>query len=388
MIVHGPYPAEEPRVERESRVAIEQGFEVDVIAMRQPGEPRIEQSEGERIIRLPFAHVRGSGALHVLYEYVGFTLMASLRVLLLHIWRRYRIVHVHNPPDFLVLAGLAPKLGGSRLIFDIHDLAPELFEMRYTNHAGNSRATSLLRKVEAWAIRRADAVVTVHEPYRRELLQRGVPGDKITVVLNTLDEQVVADSPPTTTKRTSAFRIVYHGTITSHYGIDTLIDAVAQLGEAVPDLRLELYGAGDALPAAQQRILDHGISDRVAVSGRFLPLAEVLSLIQGANVGVVSNHGIERNKAALPTKLLEYVALGIPAISSDLPAVREHFTDEEITFFTPGDADSLARALLWTTQNPTAARAKAEAARKRYDESYTWPVYAERYALLLERLAG
>ena len=386
MVVHGPYPVEETRVERENRVALEQGFEVDVIALREPGELPIEHSNGVRVIRLPFEHRRGFGLFQVIYEYVGFTLMAAVRVLLLHSRRRYRIVHVHNPPDFLVLAGLIPKLAGSRLILDIHDLAPELFELRYPKRGGSSLAVSLLRKVEAWAIRRADAIVTVHEPYRRELLQRGVPAEKITVVLNTLDEQVVPESPQTS-KGGSNFRVVYHGTIIWHYGIDTLVDAVAQLTEAVPDLRLELYGAGDALPDVRQRIEDHGLSHRAGVSGCFLPHDEVLARIHDASVGVVANLAIERNKSALPTKLLEYVALGIPVVSSDQPAIREHFTDEEITFFIPGDADSLARALLWTAQNPTGAQAKAEAARKRYDEDYSWPVSAERYASLLQRLA-
>src|SRR6266566_5086549 len=102
MVVHAPYPLGETRVVRESLVAIEQGFDVDVIAMRQPGERSIEYSDGVRVIRLPFERARGAGIFHVLYEYLGFTLIAAVRVLLLHIRRRYRVVHVHNPPDFLV----------------------------------------------------------------------------------------------------------------------------------------------------------------------------------------------------------------------------------------------------------------------------------------------
>lgn len=386
MVVHGPYPLEETRVERENRVAVEQGFEVDVIAMREPGERLTEYANGVRVIRLPFKHLRGFGLFQLLYEYVGFTLVAAVRVLLIHSRRRYRIVHIHNPPDFLVLAGLIPKLAGSRLILDVHDLAPELFEMRYPDRRGSTLAVSLLRKVEAWAFRRADSIITVHEPYRRELLRRGVPAGKITIVLNTLDEQVVPERPPAT-ERASAFRVVYHGTIIWHYGIGTLVDAVAQLVEAIPDLRLELYGAGDALPGARQRIEDRGLSNRAVVPGRFLPHEEVLALLHDASVGVVANLAIERNKAALPTKLLEYVALGIPVVSSDLPAVREHFTEEEITFFTAGDADSLARALLWIARNRTAAHAKAEAARKRYEDNYSWAGSAERYAAVLQRLA-
>ena len=127
MLVHGPYPVGETRAAREALAAVEAGWEVDVIAMRRPGEPCEEIVDGVRVFRLPLSHTRGVGAFAMAREYVGFTVMASVKLAALTWRRRYRIVHVHNPPDFLILAALVPRLLGARVILDIHDVSSELF---------------------------------------------------------------------------------------------------------------------------------------------------------------------------------------------------------------------------------------------------------------------
>jgi glycosyltransferase involved in cell wall biosynthesis len=384
MVLHGPYPVGEGRVANEARAALNAGWDVDVVAMHKPGEPAQEVVEGVRVVRLPLSHEWGRGAFAVAREYLGFTLLATAKVAALMRRRRYAVVQVHNPPDFLVLAALPPRLRGARVIFDIHDFAPELFAMRFGSRRGFAIANRLMQGVERLATRFASAIVTVHDPYRRALEARGVPAEKITVVHNSLDECLVpaADVPQ---DRPDGFRVVYHGTITPYWGVELLIEAAAQVVHDVPDLRLEIYGDGDALPNVRARVGELGLSDRVYLSGRFLPQPEVLERVRSASVGVICNLPEERNQAAIPTKLFEYARLGVPIVTADLRAIREHFSPQEVLFFRAGSAEGLAETLREIAAAPDEAVIRASAARRRYEE-YAWPVSARRYVALLESL--
>jgi glycosyltransferase involved in cell wall biosynthesis len=101
---------------------------------------------------------------------------------------------------------------------------------------------------------------------------------------------------------------------------------------------------------------------------------------------VIPNRASQLNRYALSSKLLEYVELGIPVVVAGLPTLREHFAEDEVLFFTPGDADSLAAALLATARDPEAARARAVAAQHRA-RAYAWEANAARYVRLLENLS-
>jgi glycosyltransferase involved in cell wall biosynthesis len=241
----------------------------------------------------------------------------------------------------------------------------------------------MMESVEVLATKFATGVVTVHDPYRRALEARGVPPDKITIVMNSLDERLVPVAPAQDER--DGFRIVYHGTITPWWGVELLIEAVAQIVEEVPGLGLEIYGDGDALPAVRARIDELGLAERVHLSGRFLPQREVLQRVRRASVGVICNLPEERNQAAIPMKLFEYARLGVPIVTADLQAIREHFSPQEVRFYRAGSAEKLADALRETAAHPDAAQARARAARERY-EDYAWPVSAQRYVELLERI--
>jgi glycosyltransferase involved in cell wall biosynthesis len=384
MVVHAPYPLGETRVEREAHAAQEHGWDVDVVAMRATGESAVETArDGVRIFRLPVRRARGASAATVAREYARFTILATLKVAALHRRRRYAVVQVHNPPDFLVVAGVIPRLRGAKVVLDVHDLAPELFALRFGSRRGSGILLAVLSAIERAALRFVDAVVTVHEPYRRLLVQRGVPRAKIVVALNSPDEQLLPPPAPAA----PGSRIVYHGTITQHYGLDSLVIAVAELRGSFPKLVVDIYGGGDALEEVEARARALGLVDTIRFSGGFVDNREVLELVRGAQVGVVANLAIERNKAAVPTKLFEYAALKIPIVSSDLPAVCEYFTDDEVRFFTAGDPGSLARAIAGLLEDPAAAAAQAERAHSRY-QSYRWGVNSADYAAMLDALAA
>jgi glycosyltransferase involved in cell wall biosynthesis len=379
VVLHGWYPLD-ARVEREVRVALDEGYEVDVFATRQPGQAAEEVVDGARVVRMAPAHLQGGGLRRALQEYLGFTALVTAVVARQAVRRRYRVVHVNNPPDFLLLAALVPRLLGARVILDIHDLSPEMFAQRFDGRPGAGAAERILRAVERVATRFADEVVTVHEPYRRELVARGVPPGKITVVMNTVDER--ADPPRPPPDGADGFRVVYHGTVTPLYGVELLVEAAGRVAADVPRLRLEVYGHGDALPAVRARADQLGIADRVSLSGRFVPRLELLGIVRSADVGVIPNLPVRMNLHALPTKLFEYVTLGVPVVCADLPTIREHFSDEEVLYYRAGDADALADALRRVASDPEGAARRAAAALVRY-EAYRWPVSARRYAGLL-----
>src|SRR5207248_6507730 len=121
------YPLGEGRVAREALAAVDAGWQVDVVAMRNPAEPAEEIVDGVAVFRLPLSHERAA-APWLAREYLGFTALAIAKVAALAARRRYDVVH---PPDFLLVAALAPRLAEARVVFDVHDLAPELFAVRF-----------------------------------------------------------------------------------------------------------------------------------------------------------------------------------------------------------------------------------------------------------------
>lgn len=381
MVLHGPYP--EPRVAREAAAALEAGYAVDVVAMKRTGEPAQEVVEDVLVVRLPVHHVQGAHIGRMVAEYLAFTSLAIAVVGRQAVSRRYDVVHVHNPPDFLIAAAVLPRLLGSRVIFDVHDRSPDMFAMRFPKWTGE-RARVILERLERLATAFADAVVTVHDAYLRELVAHGTPADKATVVMNSLDERLLPSPKP---RPSRTFRVVYHGTVTPHYGVHLLVDAVAETVEQGVDVRVEIIGGGDSVPDVKRRVTDVDLTDRFSIEGRFLPHKAVLERVNGASVGVIPNLPTPLNRFALSSKLFEYVVLGVPVISAGLPTIREYFDDSEVLFFEPGDASSLAAALLAVARDPAGAESRAARARRRY-QNYRWELSAGAYVAILDRLAS
>lgn len=387
MVVHGPYPVGEPRVTREAAAAREAGWDVTVLALGRTGEVSEEIVDGVRVVRAPLHHSRGSGLKAMAREYGSFVVWSRWALWRMSRGTQFDVVQVHNPPDFLLAAALGARRRGASIVLDIHDLAPDMFRARFGERRGVDVGDAILRYLELWATSQADAVITVHEPYRRELVARGVNANKIEVVMNSLDANILPRSDTLRARRPDRFRVVYHGTLTPWYGVDVLVDAIAMASDDIPDLTLDVYGEGDAVPDLLSQVARLKLESVVTIHQGYLPHREVLRAVQGAAAGVIPNLPIGLNRYALSSKLFEYVEMGIPVVSAELYTIRRHFDDFELTFFRPGDASDLARALKNVALEPEATEQKVIRARSRYLK-YDWPSNAARYRGVLAQLRG
>jgi glycosyltransferase involved in cell wall biosynthesis len=387
MIVHNYYPLKETRVEREARALIDHGYEVDVICLQSEGEPSVETRDGVNVYRLSVRRQKNRGPGLQLLEYLAFFVLAFAKVTALHRRRRYRVVQLHNLPDFLVFAALVPKLTGARLILDIHDLMPEFYAARF-----NSDLTSWPVRLVHWqeriSCRFADHVITVTELWRETLIKRGLPPAKVSVVMNVADDRIFHQArgvdPPV--RDDDCFRLIYHGTLTQRYGIDLAIRAVHRVRQEIP-VHMTIHGRGTYLEALVKLTDELDLRERVHFSTEPVPTCELPLLIMKADLGVVPYRRDVFTDGILPTKLMEYVALGIPVIAARTPAIAAYFDETMVQFFTPGDPEDLARCILTLYADRKRLAQLAQGAGE-FNRRYNWAKVGAEYAALVERLGG
>lgn len=387
MVVHNYYPLREPRVEREVQALIGRGYEVDIICLQAPGEPFVDAVGGAAIYRLPVRRRRGGGPAVLLFEYLAFFMLACARLYALHRRRRYAVVQIHNLPNFLVFAALAPKLAGARLILDIHDLMPEFYASRFRRDLAGW-PVRLLRWEERLSCRFADHVISVTDLWREALIDRGLPPEKVSVVMNVADDRVFQRVPPAPTRADDGrFRLIYHGTLTRRYGVDLALHAVGIARRSIPGLHLTIHGIGEYTEALVALAAELDLNEHVSFSTRPVPMSELPDLIRSADLGIVPYRRDLFTDGILPTKLMEYVALGIPAVAARTPAISAYFDESMVQFFTPGDASDLARCILALHADRSRLAALACNA-DRFNQNYNWATVGAAYVDLVERLGS
>ncbi|MEP7082068.1 MAG: glycosyltransferase family 4 protein [Chloroflexota bacterium] len=382
IVVHAIFPGD-PRVRRQSDALLDAGYEVDVIALRQPGEAEEERSHGVRIVRLPINRAFVGFAGH-LAEYVAFTAMATWRLAREHRRRRYALVQVATVPDFLGFAALPEKLRGVPLLLDLHEDMPEFFRDRFPSVLLRPLMpiVAATARASAWL---ADELITVHEPLRQLSIARGIAPERISVVMNSADARLFDPSrhPRREFMADGELRLVHHSNLQRIYGLDRAIDGLARLREGLR-WRLDVYGDGPWRPQVEASIARNGLEERIALHGR-VPIDDLPGLLAVADVGLVPSLPLPYLQYSLSTKLLEYAAMGVPIVASDLATFRHHFTDAAIRFVPGGDPDALARALEALVDDPAATVAMGLEARRQAG-AYDWEVQRARYLEIVERL--
>ena len=382
MVAHAAYPGD-PRLRRQIDALTAAEYEVDLFCLRRPGEDRTESDGRLRIIRLP-VHRAFTGFAGHLAEYLAFAGLATVELARAHHLRHYRLVQVATLPDFLAFAAAPLKLSGVPLLLDLHEDLPEFFRDRFAHPALRPLAPAVTIAARASA-GIADELITVHEPLRQLSIARGVDPGRISVVMNSADTGLFdpVRHPRRPFMEDGALRLIHHSSLLRIYGAGTLVEAVAQLDETLPT-RLDIFGDGPYRAELQAIVARNGASDRVRLNGP-VPIDELPALIAAADIGVVPTLPEPYMQLSLSTKLLEYAAMGIPIVASDLATFRAHFSDKAVHYVPGGDAGALAASFRSLAADPmAAARLGAEAHRQA--AAYRWETQAARYLGIVNRL--
>jgi glycosyltransferase involved in cell wall biosynthesis len=255
------------------------------------------------------------------------------------------------------------------MVLDVHDLTPDLFALKFGTRSTVAR---VLRLLERASLRFADAVITVHAQYGSLLAKRGVGPERLYVVLNVPDDRLLRSlSHDPKPAQAGDLRVVYHGTLTERYGIDVLLEAFAGARQELPRLQLSVYGSGEYRQRALRLAAQLGLNGGVEFSPGFVPVDRLLPLLADADIGVVPNRQNPFNERILPTKLMEYAALGLPAIVSQTGLVHSYFTDDMVRYVAPASVDDLRRALLELATDPVARR-RLGTNIQRFSREHTW----------------
>lgn len=284
------------------------------------------------------------------YELRGGRLRRSLEALRLALRSRWDVLILHDP-ETIPIGVLARLFKRKPVVFDVHEDYPAITRTREWVPA--SMRASLALAIRA-ALKVAERVLTITlaEPGYRSLFIGDHP-----VFPNFPD---TTRFPPVQQERRD--EVVYLGDATLARGVDVAVEACSRLG-----IPLRLIGR------ITPEVKEHFSANRtgLVVEGS-LPNPEALRLVSGSAVGLVPLRDIPNYRHSQPTKLLEYLALGVPVVASDLSGTRDMVSGLAAVSLVPaGDVEAMTAAIseALTGTAREAATAQADTVRERFQ----WP---------------
>lgn len=360
------------RVWQEALALRDAGAEVSVVCPGSAGYPVGDYKlEGITIRRFEMPP-EASGALGYVREY-GVSL-----------WRMYRelsrlrksgtfdVVHFCNPPDLLAVVALTQKLtSGSKLIFDQHDLGPELVVAKRLRLGGLFVAVA--RSWEWIAYRAADHVIATNESYKHVAVTRGrkLPSSVTVVRSGPRKEWIVPGEPTDRWSEGRDYQVGYVGVIGKQEGIDYLLEAARILiREENLSVQFCLVGSGTEVESLIEQTKALGLEDHVSFLGR-LADEDLRSVLSSSDVCVNPDEVNELNDKSTMNKILEYMALGKPIVQFDVTEGR--FSAQSASAYAqPNDSRSFAEELKRLLLDKKLASEMGEFGRKRFEDELCW----------------
>ncbi len=360
-------------------------------------------------------------------------LMARLEARAIEVARRERprVLHAHSPVLNAIPAIRAGRRLGIPVVYEIRAFWEDAAADHGTYREGGLKYR-LVRGLETRACRRAHAVITICRGLRDDLVGRGIPAEKITVVPNAVnpDEFQPTARDPDLARQwglENAFVVGFLGSFYHYEGLDLLLHALALLtrGDRAPGgisrpaaeppgfapqppsrpavqpprdsrftihdsrpLKLLLVGGGPQEPNLRALARELGVADRVVFTGR-LPHDRMPAMYGLVDVLAFPRKPMRLTETVTPLKPLEAMAMGKPVIASDVGGHRELIRHGETGLLFPaGSVERLAECILHLARSPELENRLRENGRRWVAAERTWRSNGGIYREVYGRLGG
>ncbi len=360
------------RVWMEATTLIKAGYEVSIICPKGKGyEKSYEIIDDIHIYRHPMppdiSSVRGYLTEYATAVFWEFRLAHK-------VWRErgFDIIHICNPPDLLfMIAGWFKFFQGVKVIFDHHDINPEMYEAKYGRKDFFYYG---LRLVERLTFATADTVISTNESYRQIALSRGKkkPEDIFVVRSGPDLSRFQATAPNPIYRRDKQYLVGYVGVMGEPEGIDYLLEAVRYLvyERQIANIHFMLIGSGPMFEQLQDLARQLKVTEFVEFTGR-IPDSELLERLSSCDVCVNPDKKMPYNDKSTMNKIMEYMAMGKPIVQFDLMEGRRSAAEASV-YAEGNNAVDFAEKILQLLANPELRQQMGAIGLQRMQESLEW----------------
>lgn len=360
------------RVWMEATTLTKAGYEVSIICPKGKGyEQSYEVIEDIHIYRHPMPP-EISSPLGYLIEYAA---AVFWEFYLAHrVWwqRGFDIIHICNPPDLLFLTAAWFKLiKGTKVIFDHHDINPEMYEAKYERKDIFYYGLCL---VERLTFALADTVISTNESYRKIALTRGRKKPEDVFVVRSGPDLTRFKPVPAIPayKRDKKYLVGYVGVMGEPEGIDYLLESIHHIvhERRRQDIHFMLIGSGPMFDRLQELTTELGISEFVEFTGR-IPDAELLARLSSCDLCVNPDKKMPYNDKSTMNKIMEYMAMGKAIVQFDLMEGRNS-AGEASVYAEGNNTVDFANKILELLADPEARKRMGAIGIRRMKEQLEW----------------
>jgi len=382
------------RVWRECGALREAGYSVTVISPMGVGtdtKPR-EIVDGVTIYRYrPFQS--GGGFVSYILEYSVALVMSFWLMIIVALREGFDVIQICNPPDLLILPALPFKLIGNKVVFDQHDLCPEIYQVQKRVGSRNSVVAGL-RFCEKMTYRFSDVVMVVNESCRGIALGRGErKQEEVFIVRNGPSLQNIRNaSPNPELKQGKRYLLSYVGMMGPQEGIDGMLRAIHTLVtvHGRKDFHVRIMGSGTVLSEMKDNARKLGLEEIVTFTGH-VDYHQVMEGIASADVCLCPDPKTELSDKCSLVKAIEYMSLGRPFVAFDLEEVRHSAADAAL-YALPNSEDDFAEKIGYLLDHEDLRASMGKIGKERVLRFLSWEHSKEAlydaYAKVFEKKGG
>lgn len=301
------------------------------------------------------------------------------------------ILHAHSPVIDPLAAMRASKKYGIPLLYEIRAFWEDAAVGNGTGTEGSLKYRAI-RGLETYACKRADGVAVICEGLKRDLMARGIDGEKIMVSPNGVDLHLFGEPPARDAALSAEWGlddaevIGFIGSFYDYEGLDDLIAAMPALVAARPKVRLLMVGGGPMEEKLRAQAKTSSAAEAIHFVGR-VPHEQVERYYSLIDLLVYPRKHMRLTDLVTPLKPIEAMAQRRLVAASDVGGHRELIRDGDTgTLFPPDDPAALAQAVARVLENRDGWDAQRERGRAFVEKERNWSSNISRYEPVYQKL--